>query len=96
MSGTSEWAALRTLSRITAIAASQLADLLAGLQVHTHVMRRRAEEAGSHLLSEQESIRKLVDPTMPADLDPTSYLGASDQYLDAAVQRAQTWLESRR
>lgn len=96
-----EWATVRALSRITAVAASQLAELLTGLQVHGDVMRARAEAAGPQLLSERAAIRELVPAPSEvteaaADAAPESYLGASDRYLGAAVQRGRTWLELRR
>ena len=76
-----EWASLRSLGRMAAVAASQTAELLEGLVVHPDRMRETAEAAASDLLAEQSAI---VGGT--GDLE--SYLGATDALIDRALDRA--------
>jgi len=71
-----EWPALRRLLELTLTAASQAADLVAGLEVNADTMRRRAEAAANELLSERGSAG-----------DPGSYLGAAGELVDAALAR---------
>ncbi|MEJ1105772.1 MULTISPECIES: lyase family protein [unclassified Kribbella] len=75
-----EWPALRRLLELTMTASSQAAELVAGLEVDTAAMRRRAESAARDLLSERGSGDAASD-------DPASYLGASDVLIDAALAR---------
>jgi 3-carboxy-cis,cis-muconate cycloisomerase len=84
-----EWAALRTLGRMTATAAAQAAHLLEGLVVHTDRMRDTAERAVAQLLAEQRAIE-----TKSGRLE--DYLGANDRLIDAVVARADAFLDETR
>ncbi|MFN2561461.1 MAG: lyase family protein [Jatrophihabitans sp.] len=81
-----EWAALRALGRLAAVAASQTAELLEGLVVHPDRMRATAEAAGPDLLAEQQAMTGRT-----GDLD--SYLGAADAYTDRALERADQFIK---
>jgi 3-carboxy-cis,cis-muconate cycloisomerase len=72
----SEWSALRRLLELSITAASQCAELVAGLQVNTDVMRRRATEAADDLLAERGR------PGEPSD-----YLGTTSDLIDAVLAR---------
>lgn len=76
-----EWAALRSLGRMAAVAASQTAELLEGLVVRPERMRATAESAASGLLAEQRAVTGEA-----GDLE--SYLGATDLLIDRALERA--------
>ena len=79
-----EWSTLSQLSRHTMTAASQAADLMAGLQVHT---ARMATNAGlDDLLAEQRSIADLTGAAHRTD--PASYLGAAGEIIDQVLARA--------
>ncbi|WP_416957668.1 lyase family protein [Nocardioides sp. T5] len=84
-----EWSALAQLGRHTLTAASQTAELLAGLHVDTGRMARLVQAAGSALLAEQRSIAALGLGRDP-DFDPTHYLGSTGALIDAVVDRAQS------
>jgi 3-carboxy-cis,cis-muconate cycloisomerase len=71
-----EWPALRRLLELTVTAASQAAELTAGLEVDPAAMRLRAEEATDDLLAERGDPGRLDD-----------YLGASSQLVDAILAR---------
>ncbi|WP_372697406.1 lyase family protein [Arthrobacter sp. JSM 101049] len=64
----SEWAALRSLLRLAGGAASQLAELATGLEVHPEAMAANAALTGDLLLSERITARlaPLVDGGKPA------------------------------
>jgi 3-carboxy-cis,cis-muconate cycloisomerase len=82
-----EWATIRTLTRRTVVAASQATDLLAGLQVHTD--RAVANlTAAVGLLAEQHTMSDLT--TRPP---ASTYLGATDPLVDAALHRARHHLK---
>ncbi|HEU5037995.1 MAG TPA: lyase family protein [Nocardioides sp.] len=74
-----EWATLRDLVRRTLVAASQTADLVAGLRVDTDRMAATLAAAGDAVLAEQRS--------MTHDPAPT-YLGDAAAYVDQVVARA--------
>lgn len=76
-----EWAPLRSLARMTVVAASQSADLLDGLVVHAERMRATADAAASDLLAEQRAVQG-------SDSDLDHYLGATESLIDAAIERA--------
>ncbi|GIF19956.1 3-carboxy-cis,cis-muconate cycloisomerase [Actinoplanes tereljensis] len=73
-----EWSTLRTLARRTAVASSQTAELLGGLQVD-------AERMAATLAAARPGID--AERTKMGDDGP--YLGATDQLIDAALERAQ-------
>ena len=76
-----EWDTLRLLARRSVVAAAQAADLLEGLVVDAGRMAARAAEAAGTLTAEQVS--------MGGDGgDPSAYLGATDPFIDAALDRA--------
>jgi 3-carboxy-cis,cis-muconate cycloisomerase len=79
-----EWSALATLSRHTLTAASQVTELLDGLQVDTGKMAAVVKQQSSALLAEQRSIGASSDP----DLDPSNYLGATSAVIDQILARA--------
>ncbi|MFP5336713.1 MAG: lyase family protein [Actinomycetes bacterium] len=73
----SEWPALRGLLELTVTAASQAAELAAGLEVDGPAMQARARGAAADLLAERGR------PGSPAD-----YLGAASEFVDAVLRRA--------
>lgn len=82
-----EWATLRTLARQTVVAASHTSELLAGLRVDT--ARAAANLAAAEgLLSEQ---RTMTDLTGRAAIP--GYIGAAEQLVDSALQRARHYLK---
>ncbi|MHC9293365.1 lyase family protein [Mycobacterium sp. LTG2003] len=82
-----EWATLATLTRRTAVAASEAADLLAGLRVDTdRAAANLAAAQGIH--AEQQKMAELTGRE-PAP----NYLGASDLLIDSALQRARDYLK---
>ena len=90
-----EWTALATLSRHTLTAASQTAELLAGLHVDTGRMAGVVQQQASALLAERRSIRSLIDspapgPSAAADVDPSHYLGATEAMIEEILERART------
>ncbi|GAA4723854.1 3-carboxy-cis,cis-muconate cycloisomerase [Nocardioides endophyticus] len=83
-----EWATLRDLVRRTLVAASQTADLLAGLRVDPDRMAATLAGAGDAVLAEQRTM------AAAAGHDPApSYLGDAIAYVDAVVARAHSTLE---
>jgi len=72
-----EWPSLRRLLGLTAVAAGQAAELVAGLQVDTDAMSARATAAADRLLAERGA----------GPSDPSTYLGASDAFVEAALAR---------
>jgi 3-carboxy-cis,cis-muconate cycloisomerase len=84
-----EWAALRTLSRNALVAASQTAELLDGLVVHTDRMRERLDSVLPEILAERRVMRLAVGAGEDATDDaPEGYLGASDLFVSAVLDRA--------
>ncbi|MEV6238501.1 lyase family protein [Lentzea sp. NPDC051838] len=71
-----EWPALRSLLELVAVAASQAAELVSGLEVHADVMARRADAAAGDLLAEAGG-----------GTDPGSYLGAASSFVDVVLGR---------
>lgn len=78
-----EWATLRDLVRRTLVAASQTADLVAGLEVHADRMAATLAAAGDTVLAEQRSMAEAVG----REPSPT-YLGDATAYVDHVVTRA--------
>ncbi|MBO1754582.1 lyase family protein [Allobranchiibius sp. CTAmp26] len=74
----SEWSALRRLLELTVTAASQAAELAAGLQVDVDRMRARATGAAADLLAERGT---------DGDGDPAAYLGVSQTFVDTVLAR---------
>jgi 3-carboxy-cis,cis-muconate cycloisomerase len=85
-----EWSALALLGRRTLTAASQTAELVAGLHVDTGRMARLVQSAGSGLLAEQRSLAALFDAAPAPDFDPSHYLGSTDALIDELVARARS------
>ncbi|MFE4540325.1 lyase family protein [Streptomyces scopuliridis] len=75
----SEWPALRRLLELTVTAASQTAELTAGLEVDARTMTARARAASGLLLAERGT---------PGD--PAGYLGASGAFVDTVLARFRT------
>jgi 3-carboxy-cis,cis-muconate cycloisomerase len=73
-----EWSTLRTLARRTTVAASQTAELLAGLQVDAERMAGTLAAARPGIDAERDKLG-----------DDGPYLGATDRLIDAALDRAQ-------
>lgn len=84
-----EWAALRTLGRLTAAAASQTTQLLQGLIVHADRMRATATLAADDLLAEQRTLENRSGSV-------EDYLGANDELVDQALARADAFLNRAR
>ncbi|MBZ5739463.1 lyase family protein [Nocardioides mangrovi] len=85
-----EWATLRDLVRRTLVAASQTADLVAGLVVHAERMAATLAAAGDDVLAEQRSMAAAAGHA-PAP----SYLGDAAAYVDQVVARAHRHLEEK-
>ncbi|MFJ2757212.1 lyase family protein [Nocardioides sp. NPDC087217] len=87
-----EWETLATLARRSVVAASQTAELLAGLRVDAARMRATAEAAGADLLAEQRSLTGFVGGDILAGTEAAAglhdYLGATDALIDTTVARA--------
>lgn len=77
-----EWEPLARLGRHVLSASSQVTELLVGLVVDTDQMARRADDAADALLAEQRRFGET------ASTDPRDYLGATDQIIDAVLERA--------
>jgi 3-carboxy-cis,cis-muconate cycloisomerase len=73
-----EWPTLRRLLHLSMVATAQAAELVAGLQVDTEAMARRARAAADQLLAERGN---------GGTGDPGAYLGVSNTFVDAAVAR---------
>jgi 3-carboxy-cis,cis-muconate cycloisomerase len=71
-----EWPALRSLLELVAVAASQAAELVEGLEVRADVMAERAAAAAGDLLAERGG-----------GTDPAAYLGAAESFVDAVLER---------
>lgn len=85
-----EWATLATLTRRTVVAASEAADLLAGLRVDTD--RAAANLAAAQdIRAEQQKMAELTGRE-PAP----GYLGATDLLIDTALERARDYLKDAR
>lgn len=82
-----EWATLATLGRRTVVAASQAADLVAGLQVDVEAMHVNLVTADG-VNDEQASMAQLAGGEPAA-----TYRGALDQIIDAALGGAASYLE---
>jgi 3-carboxy-cis,cis-muconate cycloisomerase len=83
-----EWATLRTLARRTVVAAAHMTELLRGLQIDATRAMANLAAAGDGVLSEQQTMAELTGRA-PA----SHYLGAADQLVDSAVQRASHYLK---
>jgi 3-carboxy-cis,cis-muconate cycloisomerase len=83
-----EWTTLACLLRRTVVAASQVADLLAGLQVDAERMRATLDQAGEAVRSEQHSVNELTGRQPGQD-----YLGATGNIVDAVTDRAHRTLK---
>lgn len=91
-----EGAALRGLARVTVVAASQTADLLDGLVVHPARMNATFDGALPDLLAEREGMRALFEASVSGqEHSAARYLGAADPLIDAALARADRYLEGR-
>jgi 3-carboxy-cis,cis-muconate cycloisomerase len=82
-----EWATVATLVRRTVVAGSQATDLVAGLRVQADRMAATLDTAD--IGSEQQSMAELAghEPS-------TDYRGATDEIIDAALDRARRSLKS--
>ncbi|MGY2700915.1 lyase family protein [Nocardioides sp. HB32] len=78
-----EWATLRDLIRRTLVAASQTAELVAGLRVDTGRMAATLAAAGDAVLAEQRTMTDHPAPT---------YLGDAAAYVDGVAARARETL----
>ncbi|NHN56267.1 3-carboxy-cis,cis-muconate cycloisomerase [Calidifontibacter sp. DB0510] len=78
-----QWRPFVELLQIVLVAAGQLEDLLAGLQVHPDVMAANLQRAGQDVLAEQRSMAELAGHEPAPD-----YLGESEQLVAASLQRA--------
>ncbi len=82
-----EWATLRTLTRRTVVAAAQTADLLTGLRVDVERAAANLAAAGD-LRGEQRAMTELTG--RPAR---SEYLGATEEIIEAVLQRARHHLK---
>ncbi len=84
-----EWATLAMLSRRTLVAASQAAELLAGLRVDADRMARTVDAHRDALLAERDSICGSIGPDEAHGRDePADYLGTADRFVDQVLRRA--------
>jgi 3-carboxy-cis,cis-muconate cycloisomerase len=85
-----EWASLRSLTRMTVVASSQVTELLEDLVVHADRMRARLDSVAPELLAEQRSMASVFgdDGKGGATAGPAGYLGASDLFVSAMLDRA--------
>jgi 3-carboxy-cis,cis-muconate cycloisomerase len=82
-----EWATLRTLARRTVVAAAHSTELLAGLRIDPARCAANLASAGE-ILAEQQNMTELTGRSaLPG------YLGAADQLIDAAIERAGRYLK---
>ena len=91
-----EWATLRTLARSTVVAAAQTTELLAGLQVDPERMLATLQAASPGILAERLKAGPAGPEPGPGPdprLDPRGYLGTSERTIDAALARADRFLE---
>jgi 3-carboxy-cis,cis-muconate cycloisomerase len=87
-----EWAALRRLMLLTAMASSQSAELLEGLEVDPEAMRATVVRAGHDLLAERRGAGRdagavPITAETTAEPDPAAYLGAADEFVEHALDR---------
>ncbi|WP_375478541.1 lyase family protein [uncultured Jatrophihabitans sp.] len=85
-----EWPALQLLCRHAVTAVAQGRELLDGLQVDAEKMAATLAAADG-VLDEAASIAGLFD--QPGPPQATDYLGASDAFVDAAIERAGSYLK---
>jgi len=83
-----EWAALRSLTRMAVVASSQATELLDGLVVHADRMRARLDSVAQDVLAEQRTLACVVASESGAASGPEGYLGASDLFISAVLDRA--------
>jgi 3-carboxy-cis,cis-muconate cycloisomerase len=83
-----EWVPLRTLAQACAVAAGQTADLLGGLVVHADRMAEHASAGRADLLAERAAMRELAGAA-PLDGDVAHYLGATQLFVVAVLERAE-------
>ena len=82
-----EWAALRTLTRRTVVAAGEATDLIANLSIGTERAKKNLAAAGD-ILAEQRAMTELTGR------QPHSrYMGAIDHLVDTVLQRARNHLK---
>ena len=82
-----EWATLRTLTRRTVVAAAQTTDLLSGLQIDIDRAATNLAAAGD-LRSEQHAMAELTGRSARSE-----YLGATEEIVEAVLQRARHHLK---
>jgi 3-carboxy-cis,cis-muconate cycloisomerase len=75
-----EWPSFRRLLTLTVVSSGQAAQLVEGLEVNVETMAARAAAVAADLLAERGA---------DADGDPTSYLGATDAFIDRVLARFQ-------
>ena len=78
-----EWPAYRRLLTLAVTATSQTRELMDGLQVHADAMRARAQAEVAALLAERHGSPGEV----PADADPSDYLGSTQDFIDGVLTR---------
>jgi 3-carboxy-cis,cis-muconate cycloisomerase len=83
-----EWATLRTLARRTVVAAAHTTELLTGLQIDATRATANLAAAGDGVLAEQQTMADLTGRAPAAE-----YLGAAEQLVDSALQRAGHYLK---
>ncbi len=82
-----EWATLGSLTRRAVVAASQTSELLAGLQVDVERTAANLAAAGD-VRAEQRAMAELTGRQAHSE-----YLGASEQLVDAVLQRARVHMK---
>jgi 3-carboxy-cis,cis-muconate cycloisomerase len=85
-----EWAPLQRLARLSAVAASQVSELVTGLVVDAPRMAQNLALAGDSVRSERDGLAQTLGLTVD-EADP--YLGDAGALVDAAIVRARIELE---
>jgi 3-carboxy-cis,cis-muconate cycloisomerase len=82
-----EWSPLRELVRGALVVVDQTADLLVGLEVDVAAMTDRVAQQQAALTGERDAMARLS-----GNAPDESYLGQSDLFVDAVLERARRTL----
>lgn len=85
-----EWATLRDLGRRTVVAASHTTELVTGLRVDAERMEATARAHWPDLTAERDAIARFAG----AEPSAGDYLGTTDNFIDAVLDRARNHLEA--
>ena len=85
-----EWPTYQRLLTLALVATSQTRELVGGIRVHADRMRARADAEVTSLLAERYGSPDQV----PADADPSSYLGSTQSFIDVVLMRYRDRLDA--